>query len=449
MGNKKLSKIIFFTLWFLLLISYFLFPTYAFALDAKRSIFPNGLIVLHSENHSLPIVMVTLLVKAGQINEPKDKAGLANLVAELLTEGTKHRTSRDISEEIEFVGASFNASAGSDYMTITLSVLKKDIYKGFELFSDILLNPIFPQEEIERKKVLIKGFLRQQEEEPAFLANRSFKKEVCGEHPYGRIVEGSVETIEAIKREDILGFYSDYFLPNNSIISISGDLTTDEINSIMKKYLGDWRKVDLPLKTVSLLKGKKIKKIVKIDRDLTQANIILGHSGISRGNPDYYAISVMNYILGGGGFSSRLMQSIRDKMGLAYDVYSSFISNNEGGMFQVEVQTKNESTNVVISEVLKQMERMRKECVSSEDLSEAKSYLTGSFPRRLDTNRKIADLLAYVEFYNLGLDYVEKYPDYINSVTKEDVIRVARKYLVPENYVLVVVANQKKAMLKY
>lgn len=446
MKSEKLIKLISICL---LLTAYCLLSSNADALNAKRSVLPNGLIVLHSENHSLPIVMVTLLVKAGQISEPKDKAGLANLVAELLTEGTKHRTARDISEEIEFIGASLDASAGSDYMIITLSVLKKDIYKGFELFSDILLNPIFPQEEIERKKLLIKGVLRQQEEEPAFLANRAFKKEVCGEHPYGRLIEGSVETIEGIKRNDLLRFYSDYFLTNNSIVSIAGDLTTDELNSLMKKYLSDWRKVDLPLKTVSLLEGKKIKKVVKIERDLTQANIILGQTGISRDNPDYYAISVMNYILGGGGFSSRLMQSIRDNMGLAYDVDSSFISNKEGGMFQVGVQTKNESANLVISEVLKQMERMRKEYVSAEDLSEAKSYLTGSFPRRLDTNRKIADFLAYVEFYNLGLDYVEKYPDYINSVTKEDVIRVARKYLAPENYVLVVVANQKKAMLKY
>jgi zinc protease len=436
-------------LFLLLFTVYCLLSTNVLALNVKRTYLPNGLIVLHSENHSLPIVMVTLLVKAGQINEPKDKAGLTNLLAELLTEGTKHRTSKDISEEIEFIGASLDASAGSDYMTVTLSVLKKDIDKGFELFSDILLNPIFPQEEIQREKLLIKGILKQKEEEPAFIANRAFKKEVFGEHPYGRLIEGSVETIESIKRDDLLSFYSEYFLPNNSIVSIAGDLTSDELNSLIKKYLSYWRKIDLPLKTVGLFEGKKIKKVIKIDKDITQANIILGHTGVSRDNPDYYAISVMNYILGGGGFSSRLMQSIRENMGLAYDVDSSFVPNKEGGMFRVEVQTKNESANLVISEVLKQMEKMRKEYVSAEDLSEAKSYLTGSFPRRLDTNRKIADFLAYVEFYNLGLDYVKKYPDYINSVTKEDVIRVAKKYLDPENYVLVVVANQKKAMLEY
>jgi zinc protease len=393
--------------------------------------------------------MVTLLVKASQLNESKDKAGLANLTAELLLEGTKHRKSTDISEEIEFLGASLNASTSRDYTTISLSVLKKDMSKGFELFSDILLNPTFPQQEIEREKELIKGSLRQSEENPSFVAERTFRKEVFGEHPYGRLTEGSAETIDNIRREDLVKFYSDHFLPNNSILSIVGDLTEDELNAFIKRYLDDWRKADLPPRSVNGLGEKKTKRVVKIDKDLTQANIMLGHIGISRDNPDYYAVSIMNYIFGGGGFSSRLMQSIRDKMGLAYDVDSSFSLNKEKGLFQTEVQTKNESAELVIFEILKQIERIRKEHVSDEELSDAKSFLTGSFPRRLDTNRKIADFLALVEFYNLGLDYMEKYPGYINSITKEDILKVARKYLDPENYVLVVVANQKKAALTH
>ncbi len=423
--------------------------TDVFALDVKRTVLSNGLTILHSEKHNLPIVMVTLLVKASQLNEPKDKAGLANLTAELLTEGTKNRKSTDISDEIEFIGASLYVSAGSDYTTVTLSVLKKDINKGVELFSDILLNPTFPQGEIERKKELIKGSLKQQEEEPSFLAGRAFKKELFGEHPYGRLIEGSVETIDNIKREDFVRFYSDYFLPNNSILSVVGDLTSDELDGLIKQYLGEWKKKEVPLKVAKKIEEKKIKKVVKIDKELTQANVMLGNLGISRDNPDYYAVSVMNYILGGGGFSSRLMQSIRDEMGLAYDVHSFFTASKEEGIFQVGIQTKNESANTAIDEILRQIGRIRKESVSDQELSDAKSYLTGSFSRRLDTNRKIVDFLASVEFYNLGLDYVEKYPNYINSVTQDDVLRVAQKYLDPENYVLVVVANQKKAKLKF
>ena len=434
---------------FTLFTFYFLLPTDVYAINVNKTILPNGLVVLHSEKHSLPIVMVTLLIKASPLNEPKDKAGLANLTAELLAEGTKNRSSTDISEEIEFIGASLDVSVVSDYTSVTLSVLKKDINKGFELFSDILLNPVFPEKEIERKKELVKGSLRHSEEDPAFLAERAFKKEIFGEHPYGRLIEGSVDTIDAIKREDLITFYSAYFLPNNSILSVAGDLTEEELNSLIKTYLKDWEKADLPSIVTQGFNIGKAKRTVQIDKDLTQANIILGHIGIRRDNPDYYAVSVMNYILGGGGFSSRLMQTIRDEMGLAYDVDSFFTSNKEKGLFQIEVQTKNDSANSVISEILNQMKKMRQKIVSDEELSDAKSYLTGSFPRRLDTNRKIADFLASVEFYNLGLDYAEKYSTYINSITKKDIFRVAQKYLDPEDYVLVVVANQKKAAIKY
>ena len=427
-----------------------LLPTNAFALNVKKTTLQNGLIVLYSEEHSLPILMLTLLVKASPLNEPKDKAGLANLTAELLLEGTRHRTSTDISEEIEFLGASLDTSTSSDYTTVTLSVLKKDINKGLELFSDILLNPVFPQQEIERKKEIIKGSLKHREEDPSFIAERTFRNEVFGEHPYGRLTEGLGETIDSIKREDLIRFYSDYFLPNNSILSIVGDLTEEELNVLVKGYLDNWARANLPPMLPRVFDQTKITKIIKkIDKDLTQASIILGNIGISRNNPDYYAVSIMNYILGGGGFSSRLMQSIRDDMGLAYDVNSSFSTNKEKGIFQIEVQTKNESAGLVISEIVKQMKRIQKEEVSDDELADAKSYLTGSFMRRLDTNRKIADFLALVEFYNLGFDYIVKYPVYINSITKKDILRVAKKYLNSENYVLVVVANQKKAALKY
>lgn len=446
--NSQHFKKYLISLFFLLFILNYFPPVDVFALDAKRTVLPNGLVVLHSENHNLPIVMVTMIVKAGQTDEKEDKAGTAHLVAELLTEGTKSRSSKVISEQVDFIGATLDASAGADFMTLSLSVLKKDVGKGIELFADVLLRPVFPENELVRVKDRIKGFLRQQEEDPSFVAERAFKREVFGTHPYGRLTEGSPASIDLITREDLIRFHADHYLPNNSILSVSGDLTSDELRALLAEHLGAWKAGELSQKRATAVEGRKAKTVVKIDKELTQANIILGHIGISRENPDYYAVSVMNYILGGGGFSSRLVQSIRDTMGLAYDVHSYFASFKETGQFQAGVQTKNESASVAIDEIRNQIQRIRKERVSDEELSEAKAYLTGSFPRRLDTNRKIADFLASVEFYNLGLDYVNKYPDYINAVTKEDVIRVAEKYLDPENYVLVVVADQKKVVLK-
>lgn len=443
----KNLKILIFSL--ILLFAFFILHLdHVFALDAKRTVLPNGLIVLQAENHRLPIVMVTVIIKAGQIHDPDQKAGTSNLVAELLTEGTKNRSSRDISEEVDFIGASLDASAGEDFTTLSLSVLKKDVRKGFEMLSDVLLNPIFPESEIERIKLRTKGFLKQREEDPSFLAERAFNREVFGDHPYGRLTEGSPESLDRISRQDLVKFHADYFVPNNAILSVSGDLTPDELMSLLSDSLGAWEQRSLPMRQSPDTQKKPIRKTVAIDKDLTQANIIMGHGGIKREDPDYYAISVMNYILGGGGFSSRLMQSIRDTMGLAYDVHSFFAAYKESGSFRIGVQTKNESAHVAIGEILRQLKTIRNEPVSDEELSEAKSYLTGSFLRRLDTNRKIADFLASVEFFNLGIDYVDKYAGYINAVTKEDVLRVAQKYLDPENYVLVVVANQKKAVLK-
>ena len=447
MKNSKFKKVIISSIIFNFALLLYNFPLYA--LEANKKILPNGLTVLHSEKHNLPIVMISMIVKAGLLDEPKEKAGLANLTADLLDEGTKSRKSSEISEEIEFIGAGLGASAGSDYTTITLSVLKKDIEKGFELFSDILLNPVFPKEELDRKRELIKGSLKQREEDPSFLAERSFKKEAFGEHPYGRLVEGSTETLSEITREDLLGFHLKYFIPNNAMLSVVGDLTPAELNSLIKQYLYSWEIAELPERKIHPMNEEKTKKAVKIDKDVTQATIIIGHLGISRDNPDYYAVSVMNYILGSGGFSSRLMQKIRDELGLAYDVRSFFTASKEKGLFQAEGQTKNESANTTTEEILKQIEKIRREEVSDEELSGAKDYLTGSFPRRLDTSRKMADFLATVEFYNLGLDYAEKYVSFINAVTKEDVQRVAGKYLDAENFVLIVVANQKKAGIRY
>ncbi len=447
MNSKQFKKTLIFLL--LLFTVYCSLVTDSYALEIKKQVFSNGLTVLHVERHNLPIVMITLLIKASPLNEAEDKAGIAYLTSAMLTEGTHKRKASEISDEIDFIGASLNTSTNSDYTTISLSVLKKDFEKGFEIFSDILLNPSFSENEINRKKDLIKGSLRQSEENSSFVADKVFIKEVFGKHPYGRLVTGSIESIDNIKREDILNFYNDYYLPDNAILSIVGDLTSEELNSLITRYLDRWKPKNISHQSsvISQAAKHRDKRVVVINKDITQTNIVFGHIGISRDNPDYYAVSVMNYILGGGGFASRLMKVIRDEMGLTYSIYSLFSVNKEIGQFKVEVQTKNEAAKVVINEILKQINKIKTEPVLNQELEDAKAYLTGSFPRRLETSRKIADFLTAVEFYNLGDDYIKKYSEYINRVTREDILRVAKKYLDIENYVFVVVGNQKNLNL--
>jgi zinc protease len=183
---------------------------------------------------------------------------------------------------------------------------------------------------------------------------------------------------------------------------------------------------------------------IRVNKDLTQANIILGHEGVGRENPDYYAIQVMNYVLGGGGFASRTLDSIRNERGLAYSVYSYFSAEKGHGTFELVMQTKNETVLEAIRIAKAEIHRMREELITEGELSDARDYLTGSFPLRFDTNRKVANFLAQVEYFQLGLNYPDRYPDLIRRVTREDVRRVAQTYLKPEKLITVIVANQKK-----
>jgi zinc protease len=426
----------------------FLTPAISHAgLEIKRDVLENGLTLLLVERHNLPIVKVTVGIMAGSLNEPGEKSGLASMTAGLLTSGTKTRKAIEISEEIEFVGGALGASGGDDYITVHLSVLKKDINLGFDLLSDIILNPVFPQDEIDKKRDRIKGSLRAQEDDPGFVASREFRKELFGSHAYGRLISGSAETLDRISRSDITGFHSLWYVPNNAIMSVVGDVTPGEVHGLLNKFFSEWRSKELKTSALPAPKRAGIRKTIEINRDLTQANIILGHAGIQRDNPDYYAVSVMNYILGGGGFASRLMQNIREEKGLVYDIHSSFSAEKYGGSFGVSLQTRNESANTAIEEIVKEMKKIKIRRVSDSELSETQSFLTGSFPMRIETSSRIAGFLVAIEYYGLGIDYIYKYPEYINAVTRDDVLRVAKKYLDPDDFILVVVADQEKTSL--
>jgi zinc protease len=417
-------------------------------INPVRFVMPNGLTVLVQEQHALPIVQIHALIKAGAAHDPADKAGLANLVAGLLDEGTTTRSANQIGEQIEFVGGALQAKAGEDFTTASARVLKKDIELGFDLLSDILLHPTFADHELERVRSQILGEIQSEKDDPGQVAGKAFKQVVFPSHPYRWPITGTEETLPKIKRADVVQFYTREYTPNQTILTIVGDITADQARAQLAKRFGAWKRVDNGARTLAPPHQLEKSVVKLIEKDLTQATILMGHVGISRTNPDYYAVTVMNYILGAGGFSSRLMDSIRDNQGLAYHVGSHFEANLMPGPFIVSLQTRNEAANQAITGVVTELNRIREAPVTDQELSEAKSYLIGSFPLRVDTISKLSEVLALVELYGLGLDYFTRYPKLIEQVTKEDVLRAAKQYLHPTRYALVVVANQNKAKVK-
>lgn len=415
----------------------------------KRIVLDNGMVLLLAEKHEIPMVTVSVSINAGGLAEPADKPGLASLTASLLMQGTKKRSAEQISKEIDFVGGSLTVSGGSDFASAGLRVLKKDIQAGFDLLSDVLRNPVFDQQEIDRKVKETLAEVRRQKEEPETIASEAFEKAVFGGHPYGRTGDDVAAYLSRIDRKDVLDFYAARYGPRSTVMAVVGDVTEKEALSLLKASFNSWKQPEQRTTPFVSPPARNAVEVIKINKKITQANIAIGHVGIHRENPDFYAVAVMNYILGGGGFSSRLMDNIRDNRGLAYDVNSMFAAQKEPGAFRVWVQTKNESANEVIAEIQKELDRIRTDLVSEKELADAKAYLTGSFPLRMDTSAKIAGMLTSIELYGLGLDYPRHYPVKINAVTREDVLRVAKKYIDPERMVIVVLADQEQAKLKY
>ena len=410
---------------------------------------PNGMSVLILEQHFLPIVEIHAMIRAGSAQDPPDKAGTANLVASLLDEGTMTRTSKQLAEQIDFVGGSLEAKASEDFTTASARVLKKDIDLGFTLLADLLQHPAFQKAEFERIRTQLLGEMASDNDDPGHVAMKAFNQLVFHGHPYRWPVNGTEETLSKVTLTDVQAFYQREYQPSQIILTIVGDVTVEQATALVQTHFGSWKKGPAPSRNAKDPLPIKKKSVQLIEKDLTQSTIVLGHGGLSRSHPDFYSVTVMNYILGAGGFSSRLMDSIRDKQGLAYGIMSHFDARQMPGSFWINLQTRTETTNQAIAGVLLEMKNMRDATVTDQELVEAKSFLIGSFPLRLDSTAKLAQVLAQVEFYNLGFEYFSQYPKWIDRVTKEDVQRVAKHYLDPQRYALVVVGNLAKAKVKH
>jgi zinc protease len=414
---------------------------------ASRTVLDNGAVLLVAERPSIPMVVVNVMVKTGAVADPVGKEGLANLTAELLMRGTKKHSAQALAEELDFLGASLETDADYEATTVSLTTLTKNLDQAMSLFAEVLLTPTFPQGELEQKKKEIEGGLKSREEQPGWVAQRTFLADLYPRHPYGRQVEGQPATLAALTQTDVKKLHQTYYRPNNAIIAFTGDVTQSQVSSLLEKHLSEWKQAAIPEMTWPENAQLNATRVT-IDKKVSQANIMLGHYGIARSNPDYYALLIMNYILGARGTESRLMKRIREELGLVYYIGSNFSPRKHAGPFYIALQTKNESATQAIEESLQVLRQLIAQGLTQEELDAAKAYLINSFPLRLASNRDVASILPILEFYELGLDYPDRYADLIGQVTLEKIQSVAKTYLHPDQLLQVVVADLAAAGLE-
>jgi zinc protease len=401
---------------------------------------PNGLQVVTVLHHEQPVVSMRMLVRAGGALDPKGKNGLADLALSVITQGAAGKSALELNGEVDFMGGVLGAGAGTDLSFVNMIVMKDSFETGLRMLSDIARRPNFDAEEIDRQRQQMLSSLQVSFEDPEFIANAVFRRLVYGFHPYGMPQSGTPETIGAITRDDLVAFHRRNFLPNNAILAIVGDLTDEEAFEGVKKIFSDWERRDVPPDTF-LPPPDPTRRIVVINKpDAVQTEVRVGHLGVRRAHADYMALNLSIRILGGEG-ANRLHQVLRTERGLTYGASADFDTLKESGAIEASTNTRSQATGEVLRLMVDEFWRMQRERVGERELSDAKAYLTGSFPLTIETPDAIATQVLNVLFYGLPVEQLESFRQRVNAVSVDDVERVSRYFLRPDRLSIVLVGN--------
>lgn len=395
------------------------------------------------EAPQLPMVSVLLSFRAGSAFEPEGKSGLANYTATLLEEtGAGPYDAQAFKDEIEDIGAQISVGAGKLNFTVEITTLKENLPRALELADLILTQSRFDEADGLRVREALYAGLKQSLESPETVAARQFVKALYGKHPYGNFTSGELETIQKLTAQDAKAYATQQLNQANLKVSVIGQINKAEVVELFDKYLGNLPKGS-HRNAIAAAPQDPTPKVYFTKRDVPQASVYMGHLGTNLHAPDRFATSVLNYILGGGGFSSRLMEEVRKKRGLTYGVYSSFDYLPFKGSFSVSLETKNASVDEAVGLVKKEINDIIVHGVTDKEYKAAIDYLTGSFPLRLDTNSKILDNLDLLQMEDLPEDYLDTWVNNMKKVSKADVQKAAIKYLHPDKMVIVVVGGEK------
>ncbi len=407
---------------------------------ASETTLSNGLTIVIVEDSRLPLVSYRLAFRAGDAHDPPELPGLTDLLTGLLTEGTASLTSRQIADEVGRMGATLSSGANSDYTTVGASSLATFSDNILDLVADVTRNPSFPENEVELIKQNTKESLRQQRAQPSFLATEMVSRIVFGEHPYS-VIAPTLESLDATTRARIVEFHRSKFLPNNAVLVVAGDVRSEVLLKRIDSLFGDWEPGESPKDDFPAPPIRSSRSAYIVDRPgSAQSNIVIANTGITRTSPDYFPMLLMHTVLGANA-SSRLFMNLREEKGYTYGAYSSLDARRTAGTFRASAEVRTPVTGDSLKEFFYELDRIRTEPVSEKEVMDAKSYLTGVFPLRLETQEGLIDQLVQIKMFGLPDDYLETYRQQIHAVTTEEIQAVAAKYVRPDEAAIVIVGD--------
>ena len=424
----------------LVLLFFFLNSINLFALDVEEIVSERNIKAWVVEDKSVPIISMNLTFKGGAYFDPLNKEGTSTFVAALLDEGAGNLNSKKFKEEMKDLGMKLDFRSSKDEFSISFQTISKNKKKSFELLRIALLEPRFDLEEVEKIRNQIISSIKIKESNIQSFSSEQFKKNFYLNHKFSRNVEGSLKSIKNIKKNDLEAYRNFFFTKSNLIIGISGDISKSEVKKQLDLTFGD-----LPEGNIKDFFIKEIKKVrtgeLKIKKKSPQTSVVFGHNGLDRTDEKYFAARIANYVLGGGGFQSKLYKKIREENGLVYSIYSYLLPNAAGGIILGGFQTKNENVYTTLDLLKKEWLSIREKGITQEELNNAKSYFIGSFSRSFSSTKSIAALLNTVQTYKLGIDYFDRRSKIIEDLTLSFVNKVCKDFFRPNELFFTIVGD--------
>jgi predicted Zn-dependent peptidase len=411
-------------------------------LKAERIVLESGIVLYVLEDHELPLVNINALIKTGTMYDPSGKEGVAELTAYLMrTGGTQKLGSTEIDNQFDFLAASPSVTAGLDSAQIDFSLLSKDIDQGLDLLSQILIMPAFEQKKFNLAIELKNEELRRIKDDPQRLASREFNRLIYRDNLRGRFA--SLKSLKNIEREDLIKFHERFFQPQNLMFAVTGDITREDAVNKIKRYFGNWKSGGASV-SFSVPSKNSDAGLFYIDKDIPQSTIICGQFAPGKNNPDYYAFTVLDFIIGSGGFPSRIFSAVRNKEGLAYSAGSFYRARFGHGIFAAYAFTKTESTFKTLSLIDSIIENIKSNTITTNEIEWARKSINNSFIFSFTSPEQIAWQQMKMEYDNLPTDFLKTYRRKIENIQIDDLNKTAAKYLDKKNNIILILGNVKK-----